>query len=137
MNKQKVQKSLGQELIEYAITLPIFLILVLGIVDLGRAVYYYSAMNNVVREGARYGSIHLENTNIDTEICNMIIQRAIGVSLDCSDVTTNIDLNTGTIEVTVTYRFVLVSQIISGFFGVNDLQLTTSSIMQLEYIPIS
>ena len=125
----------GQELVEYAITLPIFLILVLGIVDLGRAVYYYSAMNNVVREGARYGSIHLEESGVDNTICGLVTSRAIGVDLSCDDVSTVFDFDQGTVEVTVVYPFIPVSQIITGFFGLNQLDITTSSIMQLEYLP--
>jgi len=126
----------GQELVEYAIILPLFLILVLGIVDLGRAVYYYAAMNNIVREGARYGSIHLEEPGLNNTICNLVTSRAIGVNLTCDDVSTSIDLGEGIVEVTVIYPFIPVSQIMTGFFGLNQINLTTSSTMQLEYVPI-
>jgi len=42
------------------------LILVLvGILDFGRAFYAYNAISNAAREGARYGTIHHENTDSD------------------------------------------------------------------------
>jgi Flp pilus assembly protein TadG len=136
MNNKRINLQFGQELVEYALILPIFLIVTLGIIDLGRVVYYYSAMQNVVREGARYGSIHLEEADINNTICNIILNRAIGVELTCSDVTTDFDFDDGTISVNVIYRFVPVSQIITGFFGINYFDISTGSIMQLEYIPI-
>lgn len=136
MKKILTKSDLGQELVEYALMLPLFLILVLGIVDLGRAVYYYSAMNNVVREGARYGSIHLEDSGVNNTVCGLVTSRAIGVNISCDDVTTSFDFNEGTVKVTVVYPFVPVSQIITGIFGLNQLDLEVSSIMQLEYVPI-
>lgn len=125
----------GQELLEYALLLPIFLLLVMGIFDLGRVVYYYSAMNNAVREGARYGSIHFEQLNVETIICNRVVERSIGLNLTCTDVTTVIDLDEGTVEVTLTYPFVPISRFITGLFGLDTVPVSTSSIMQLEYIP--
>ena len=136
MNRQQKNFKYGQELVEYALILPLFLILILGILDLGRVVYYYSAMQNVVREGARYGSIHLEDDGIEITICNLVINRAIGVDMTCDDVTTIIDFDEGTISVNVVYPFVPVSQIITGFFGLNQIDIATGSTMQLEYVPI-
>lgn len=135
---KKLHKNIkfGQELVEYALILPFFLIMVLGILDLGRVVYYYSAMQNVVREGARYGSIHLEDDGIETTICNLVLNRAIGVEMTCDDVTTDIDFNAGTVTVNVVYGFVPVSKIITGFFGLNQIDISTGSIMQLEYVPL-
>ena len=51
----------GQELVEYALALPLFLLLVMGILDIGRATYYYSSIHNSAREGARYGVVHSLN----------------------------------------------------------------------------
>ncbi len=42
----------GQSLVEFAILLPVFLLIVVVIFDLGRAVYYYSVIFNAAREGA-------------------------------------------------------------------------------------
>ena len=48
----------GQTLVEFALVIPIFLLLAVVIFDLGRGVYYYSAVHNAAREGARYGVVH-------------------------------------------------------------------------------
>ena len=47
----------GQSLVEFALIIPIVLLLVAGFLDLGRAVFYYSSISNMVREGARYAII--------------------------------------------------------------------------------
>ena len=45
------QKS--QALIEFALISPVLLLLLFGIIDIGRAVFYYDTLNHAVREGAR------------------------------------------------------------------------------------
>lgn len=47
----------GQSLVEFAVTLPILLLLIFGLVDLGRAVYINNALAEAARDGARYGSV--------------------------------------------------------------------------------
>ncbi|MCD6401003.1 MAG: pilus assembly protein, partial [Anaerolineales bacterium] len=46
----------GQTLLEFALILPLLLLLTAGVFDSGRAIYYTSVMNNAAREGARYGA---------------------------------------------------------------------------------
>lgn len=46
-------RSRGQSLVEAAITLPIVLLLALGVTDLGRAFYYREAVTNSVRQSLR------------------------------------------------------------------------------------
>ncbi|HSO93938.1 MAG TPA: TadE/TadG family type IV pilus assembly protein, partial [Candidatus Dormibacteraeota bacterium] len=43
----------GQSMVEFAILAPIFFLLLLGTIDLGRAVYTYNAISEAAREGAR------------------------------------------------------------------------------------
>lgn len=50
------QSTRGQALAEFAIALPLFLILILGIIDFGRMILIHSAVVSASREGARYGA---------------------------------------------------------------------------------
>jgi hypothetical protein len=52
----------GQSLVEFALVLPIFAILLFGIIDFGRYVYTANAINNGAREGARSGSVSIRPT---------------------------------------------------------------------------
>lgn len=47
----------GQSLVEFALVLPIFLLLLFGLIDIGRFVYTANALNQAAREGARFGSV--------------------------------------------------------------------------------
>jgi Flp pilus assembly protein TadG len=51
------RRQRGQALMEFALVLPIFLLIIFGIIDIGRYVYVTNAFNEAAREGARYGSV--------------------------------------------------------------------------------
>ena len=51
------RRPLGQALVEFALVLPVFLLIVFGIIDVGRYVYMNNAFNQAAREAARYGSV--------------------------------------------------------------------------------
>jgi Flp pilus assembly protein TadG len=51
-------RSLGQGLAEFALVLPIFLTMLIGMVDLGRAVWANNTVANAAREAARFASVH-------------------------------------------------------------------------------
>jgi hypothetical protein len=48
----------GQALSEFALVFPLFLLLVLLIVDVARAIYVYAVISDAAREGARYAIVH-------------------------------------------------------------------------------
>ena len=48
-----VKKTSGQSLVEFAPVLFILMLLVMGLFEIGRAVLYFSVLNNAVREGTR------------------------------------------------------------------------------------
>ena len=47
----------GQALVEFALVLPIFAIMLFGIIDLGRYVFTANSLNNGAREAARFASV--------------------------------------------------------------------------------
>lgn len=48
----------GQSLIEFALVLPLVLLLLIGILDLGRGFQAYVSLGNAVREAAREATVH-------------------------------------------------------------------------------
>jgi Flp pilus assembly protein TadG len=50
-SRRRSQRS--QALIEFSLVSPVLLLLLFGIVDMGRAVFYYDTLNHAAREGAR------------------------------------------------------------------------------------
>lgn len=54
---RKGKKPSGQSLIEFALLLPLLFIMVMGLFDIGRAVFYYAVLNSAVREGTRFAVV--------------------------------------------------------------------------------
>ncbi len=50
-------------MVEFAIVAPIFIVLLLAIVEGGRFVFYYSMLSSATREGARYAIVHGSNSS--------------------------------------------------------------------------
>ena len=48
----------GQGLAEFALAIPIFVLIVLGVFDFGRAIYMYNGVSQAARELARVTSVH-------------------------------------------------------------------------------
>lgn len=56
LKKHKMRNERAQAIVEFAITLPILMLLLVGILEAGRAVFVYASINNASREAARYAS---------------------------------------------------------------------------------
>ena len=54
----------GQSLVEFALVLPLFLLLFFAIVDMGRAVFVYNSVTNAAREGARLAIVNQDTASI-------------------------------------------------------------------------
>jgi Flp pilus assembly protein TadG len=51
-------RSRGQALVEFSLILPIFLVMLMGVVDVGRAIWAQSSLAAAAREGARFAIVH-------------------------------------------------------------------------------
>lgn len=51
-------RARGQTLAEFALVLPVLIVMLMGIFDLGRAIFAYNAITNAAREGARLGIVN-------------------------------------------------------------------------------
>ena len=64
----KGRSERGQSLVEFALVLPIFLVLVLGIIDFGLGLKSWITITNAAREGARYAAVTCGEVSDDTEV---------------------------------------------------------------------
>jgi Flp pilus assembly protein TadG len=78
-------RSRGQSMVECALVLPVFLMLVFGTVDLGRAIFYQSLLNEAVRDGARYGLVSQDTATVQQHVQTGLNQFA-GAVTTCSAV---------------------------------------------------
>ncbi len=132
MRRQAGRRCRGQAIVEFAIVFPVFILLVLMLVDFGRAIWYYNAISNGAREGARTAIIR---TRTDTEIRTLVKEKALGVPLADGDITIS---PSGTrtarqpVEVYITYVFTPITPMVGTLIG-GSLTLESSSSMLVEY----
>ncbi len=50
--------AVGQSVVEFALAMPVALLVILGVFDFGRAVLAYNALAGAAREGTRYAIVH-------------------------------------------------------------------------------
>ncbi len=81
--RRRRTRAAGQTLVEFAIAVTVFLMLVIGTVDLGRAVYQFNGVSEAAREIARVTSVHPGSTlgTSDETLAVVSSQRAIIPSL--------------------------------------------------------
>jgi len=88
MPERKGRRS-GQALVEFAISVPILVLLVAGVLELGRGYSFAMATSDAARDGARYVAGKTSTTNGPglTNMCSL-------VTADLAAVTTNISCPT-------------------------------------------
>jgi Flp pilus assembly protein TadG len=118
----------GQELVEYALILPLLLLLLLGTMEVGVIVFDYNAISNAARDGARYGIIHPDDTaGIEAAA------RSLTSGLDGDALQVSSSVVSNSVRVEVTYPVTLVTAAIIEAFGVDPtIPLTAISMMPIE-----
>ena len=130
----------GQTLVEFSLVLIIFLVILMGIFDLGRAVFQYTSITNGAREGARLGIVNQGTTQIRqraTSAAAMADRNASAVSVAISDATSAPEANDCSpvvvgcnVLVTYTTTFRPITPLIGGIV----LTLTARSVEPVEYV---
>lgn len=57
MRRNRARETRGQSLVEFALILPVFLLVLFGLIDAGRFVYMNSVLSQAAREGARVAAV--------------------------------------------------------------------------------
>lgn len=60
-------RSRGQALVEFALIIPLFVLIAIGIFEGARAIYTYNALSNAVTEGLREAIVNQDQVEIEAE----------------------------------------------------------------------
>lgn len=116
----------GQSLVEMAVMMVVLLIIMGGVLDLGRMYFTYLALQNAAGEGAAYGAINPEwEDNGDNADPNNITYRvqneSTGNLIDWSDTTVTVDVPTiaggAPITVSVSYTYTVITPMVQVITG--------------------
>ncbi len=120
----------GQSAVEFALVLPILLILLCGIIDFGWVYYNQITLNNAAREGARYAVIHYDPA-IDwkEQAESRMISGMVGVRSATAIVSDPVEQQ---ITATVTADAKLLTGFTSTILGKRSVTLHAACTMRLE-----
>lgn len=143
--KRFLKEKSGQSLVELAISLPVILIILIGTVDFGMALFSYAIIRDAAQEGALYGSFNPSNEEqIEIRARNILIRSnedifSSPVDLrDPSDIRVDIQAKgaecqgiTGgaanSIQVRVIYQYPIIMPFAGEIIGSDTIQLTGSA----------
>lgn len=114
---------------EFALVLPLFLVLLFGVVEFGLIIYAKGIITQASREGARYGVVYCltPKTKADIEAYVQNYLQNAGFSGATATATLGSTLS---VRVDYPYRFMVLPDFIAGLAG--DLNLSADTAMNME-----
>ena len=78
----RAREERGQAMVEFALIVPLFILVLVGLFDVGRAIYAYNTVNNAAREAGRLAIVDQYEDHIQAEGAGA----ASGLGIDADDV---------------------------------------------------
>ncbi|MCF0109855.1 MAG: pilus assembly protein [Erysipelotrichaceae bacterium] len=120
----------GQAMVEFALVLPILLMVLCAIIDFGWLYYNSISLKNAAREGARYAVIHYEpGTTWKDDATNRMMASMVGVDNAVAIVSDPVGQQ---ITAQVSSDTPLLTGFLSTIMGRNSITLHASCVMRLE-----
>jgi PKD repeat protein len=138
----KSKRLSGQSLVEFALVLPLLIVLLVMAVDFGRLYFSYIQINNAAREGAAFGAASptdhvgitdraLQETNTQRQsgetpiVVSETCANSAGTAINCADATAGMGAG-NTIAVDVSEEFSFLTPLVNGLVN-NSLELRASA----------
>jgi PKD repeat protein len=143
-------RTLGQSLVEFALILPVLLLFFAAALDLGRVFYANITLHNAAREGAFQAAVKPDLYQADQpcdQVTNRVVCRVqnettgsmIAIAPEDIDMTCSMagcpHAQGSWVTVEVRGKFRLITPLLSVVFGGQELDLGSSAVAQIEYLP--
>lgn len=124
----------GQSMAEFALVLPVFLILLMALFDFGRAIYGYNTISNAARAGTR---LWIVDQN-EAAVIARAMQHTVGmnpddVSVTVSDACPDPPKIGCEGQVTVTYEYTPLTPLIDSIIGPIEMESVTRLRLERVY----
>jgi Flp pilus assembly protein TadG len=135
--RRQQKRFRGQSLVEFALVGPIFFLMLLGTIEMGRLMWVNHELSNGTREGARWATVRGERSgeNIHAGLVRAVILDRTSALNDAS-LTVNLTWSDparspgSTVTVATTYVY---EPLIGGFLGIGNITMNRQSEMTVHY----
>lgn len=134
MRIRRFRREDGQAMVEFALILPLLILLLCGIIDFGWIFGNQITMNNASREAARFMAINYDTTKTLTQnqtVATGIMQARLSTMDDGSLVVT-LTTNGDTVTVSASYPLPILTPLLSTILGDDTINIDSSTSMRLE-----
>lgn len=135
--RRNARTERGQAAVEFALVLPFLLILIVGIIEFGRAWNEHQVITDAAREAARKAAIHQPSVTADTilNVANAALARA-GINPANATITlTDWDADANerlTVAIDLPYTFTFFGPLVKWTTGQSNITLRTAFSMRNE-----
>ena len=126
----KDKNNKGAVLVEFAMVLPIFILILIGTIEFGIVLHDYSLLQSASREGARAGAVGFTQAAIE--------QRVRDFALELNNTGLTIEINNAqgvrgtTVSVRASYPVPLITPLMKSIVGSSSFNLQAETLMRLE-----
>lgn len=134
----------GQSLVEFALVVPMLLLMVVGVIEFGRAWNMSQVVTDAARQGARTAAVLNSNLSVSVDSVTAVVQNALqsgninpaaqGVSIDVRGYQAGWG-TADTVEVAVPYQFMIFGPVMAlagQSFSNGSITLRSAAIMRNE-----
>ncbi len=142
---RRLRSERGAELVEFALVMPILMVVLAGILDMGFLFKNYEVVTNAAREGARMASLpgwveddvkarvrdYLAAGGLNAAVATTTVEQIVLVT----DIATGRTINGIKVAVTYPHSFMIlgpISRLVKGAAVTNDINLTAVATMRTE-----
>jgi Flp pilus assembly protein TadG len=117
----------GAAAVEFALVIPLLLLILCGIFDLGNLYFQMDVVNEAARQGARLAAVNLQTSSQITTA----LQGSYGNQLTVSE-NPSAPIAGSNVTVTVTSNVTILTPLISAFFSKNPYPVSGQCVMYVE-----
>jgi Flp pilus assembly protein TadG len=134
--RRSIRDEGGQAAVEFALVLPFLLMMLIGIVEFGRAWNQHQVITDAARESARKASLY--GTVTEAEVKKVATDAMAAAGIDYRRATIDIDNLDGesntnvTVSIDLRYRFTFFAPLVAWATGEEIIHLKTSFAMRNE-----
>ena len=103
MRRARTRGRSGSVAVEYGIILPVFLLLVLGVIDVSRLIWTQTTLDRAVEAAARCGAVNAVRCGTAAQVRSVAVEEAYGLKIQSTDF--SVATKTCGVEVQVSFAF--------------------------------